>query len=116
MDKAREQKLAKNIGRAISDKRKQAKLSQESVAEILGIGYEAISRMERGVIVPSITRLIELSEIFDCGINDLISGSADTSIEMAGNIAQKLPLLTPHQRTIILDVLNTLIEGFNTEK
>ena len=115
MDKNREQKLARSIGRSISEQRKKTGLSQEVIAEMLGIGYEAVSRMERGIIIPNIIRLIEVSEIFECSINDLISGSADTSIEIAKNISEKVKPLTHQQRSIVLNILDLLIDGFHSE-
>ncbi|AZS52227.1 XRE family transcriptional regulator [Entomomonas moraniae] len=61
------------IGKAIAKYRKQANLSQEQLAEALGIGYEAVSRMERGVVIPTVDRLIEIAEIVGCPVTELLS-------------------------------------------
>ena len=53
--------LAQSVGKAIARQRLQSGLTQEAVAEHLGIGMEAVSRMERGVVVPTIARLAELA-------------------------------------------------------
>jgi transcriptional regulator with XRE-family HTH domain len=42
------------------------------VAEHLSIGLEAVSRMERGLVVPTIVRLAELAQLFDCDIAELL--------------------------------------------
>ena len=58
--------LAKSVGKAIGRQRQQAGLTQEQVAEHLKIGMEAVSRMERGLVVPTVVRLAELAQLFGC--------------------------------------------------
>ncbi|WP_163571098.1 helix-turn-helix domain-containing protein, partial [Klebsiella pneumoniae] len=57
-------RLADMVGRAIARNRIASNLTQEQVAERLGIGNEAVSRMERGVVMPTVARLAELADIF----------------------------------------------------
>lgn len=64
------------IGQAIAKYRKQAGLSQEQLAEALGIGYEAVSRMERGVVIPTVDRLIHIAEIVNCPTTELLTQSS----------------------------------------
>ncbi|AHN70692.1 hypothetical protein CF65_00012 [Aggregatibacter actinomycetemcomitans HK1651] len=54
--------INKRIGKAIAKQRQQSGYTQEQVAEMLEIGNEAVSRMERGLIMPNVVRLIELAE------------------------------------------------------
>ncbi|WP_233139473.1 helix-turn-helix domain-containing protein [Aggregatibacter actinomycetemcomitans] len=54
--------INKRIGKAIAKQRQQSGYTQEQVAEMLEIGNEAVSRMERGLIMPNVMRLIELAE------------------------------------------------------
>ena len=63
-----EQQLAKAVGAAISKVRAQCGMTQDQAAEALEIGPEAISRMERGVVVPSLARLVEFAELFKCPV------------------------------------------------
>lgn len=48
---------AEKIGQCIAKRRLAANLTQDQVAEKLGIGYEAVSRMERGKSIPTVIRL-----------------------------------------------------------
>lgn len=64
--------LAKSVGKAISHKRIQAGFTQEQVAEHLEIGMEAVSRMERGIVVPTVVRLAELAQLFGCELADFL--------------------------------------------
>ncbi|WP_233118502.1 helix-turn-helix domain-containing protein [Aggregatibacter actinomycetemcomitans] len=54
--------INKRIGKAIAKQRQQSGYTQEQVAEMLEIGNEAVSRIERGLIMPNVVRLIELAE------------------------------------------------------
>ncbi len=58
------EELAKSVGKAIGRQRQQAGLTQDQVAEHLDIGMEAVSRMERGKVVPTVVRLAGNPPIF----------------------------------------------------
>ncbi len=72
MTKIDQDELARLVGKAIAHQRQRRGLTQEAVAERLEVGMEAVSRMERGVVVPTIVRLAELAHIFDCELVDLL--------------------------------------------
>lgn len=61
------------VGRAIARQRVRCELTQEQVAERLGIGNEAVSRIERGIVMPNIERLVALASIFGCETADLLT-------------------------------------------
>lgn len=52
------------LAEKIKNKRKELRLTQEYVAENLGISRQAVSKWEKGLSVPSMDNLIKLSEIF----------------------------------------------------
>ena len=62
------------IGRFIAEKRKEKKLTQEELAEKLGVTSKTISRWENGNYMPDISLLKSLSEELGITVNDLISG------------------------------------------
>ena len=62
------------IGKFIAEKRKEKKLTQESLAEKLGVTSKTISRWENGNYMPDISLLKPLSEELDVTLNDLLSG------------------------------------------
>lgn len=49
------------IGKAIVKYRKAAGMSQEKLAEELGLSNEAVSRMECGIVIRTVERLIEMA-------------------------------------------------------
>ena len=62
------------IGKFIAENRKGKKLTQEQLAEKLGVTSKTISRWENGNYMPDISLLKPLSEELDVTLNDLISG------------------------------------------
>lgn len=65
---------AKRIGDYIAQKRKEAKLSQKDLAELLYITDKAISKWERGLSFPDISLLIPLADILKVSLYDLLTG------------------------------------------
>ena len=62
------------IGKFISKKRKEKKLTQSKLAEILGITDRAISKWENGICMPDVSVMLELCNILDISINELLNG------------------------------------------
>lgn len=109
MDKDRETALAVKVGKAIADRRKAVPMTQEELGTTLNLGIEAISRMERGSIMPSIPRLVEVAEALGCPIQDLLLISSDRSTEQAIILAQKINPLSAQDRDMILEIVDRLV-------
>ena len=62
------------IGEYISKKRKDKKLTQEQLAEKLGISDRAVSKWENGICMPDASNIPLLCNILGISINDLFSG------------------------------------------
>ena len=62
------------IGKFISECRKNKKLTQEQLAEKLGISDRAVSKWERGLCLPDASIMLLLCEILDINVNELLSG------------------------------------------
>ena len=60
-----------NIGNNIKQLRQQKKLTQEQVAEKLGVSYQAVSKWENNANTPDITLLPKIAEIFGVSIDAL---------------------------------------------
>ncbi len=61
-----------NIGEKIQQLRKKEGLSQEALAERLGLSRQAVSKWESGTAIPSIDNLVELSKIFGVTVGELL--------------------------------------------
>lgn len=62
-----------SLGSNISDKRKSLKLSQEYVAEQLGVSRQAVSKWVTNRSEPSTENLIKLADLLDVDIKELVS-------------------------------------------
>lgn len=100
--------LAETVGRAVARQRMRCKMTQEEVAERLGIGNEAVSRIERGVVMPNIERLMQFAEIFGCEAADLLTQASSRSEDQAVHISQMLNRLSSSDRQLVLELVERL--------
>lgn len=108
VNKTEQKRLAGSIGKAIAKQRVRSKMTQEEVAERLGVGNEAVSRIERGRVIPNILRLIELAEIFNCEAAELLGQASFHVDDQSNRIKQLLTPLNPEDRTLIIDTIEAL--------
>lgn len=100
--------LAVIVGRAIARRRTDCRLTQEYVAERLGIGVEAVSRIERGVVLPTVVRLGEFADVFDCRIADLVTETSLRAKDQAARIERLLLGLKKEDRAMIVEIVERL--------
>ena len=62
-----------NFGDNLRTLRKSSKMSQEVLAEKVGVSRQSISKWEVGAAYPEMTNIMALCTIFHCNINDLIN-------------------------------------------
>ena len=88
MENPNHREFARQIGLGLYKQRRRLGLTQANLAEMLGIEPETISRLERGVALPSIMRLISMAELLDCTVADLMGTSfpiaTDQFVELSG--------------------------------
>lgn len=108
MAKIDPQQLAELIGRAIGKRRLDSGLTQEQVAEHLGIGNEAVSRMERGLVVPTVIRLMELADIFGCDAADLLTEASSRTSDQAKHLNEMLGRLNSSDRSMVVEIVERL--------
>ncbi len=73
------------IGKFIAEQRKLKELTQEELAEKLGITKNAVSKWERGLCLMDMSLLKPLSEILGVSVNDILAGE----IIKSNNIEKK---------------------------
>ena len=100
--------LFKSIGRTLAQRREAKCLTQDQVAEALHIGTEAVSRMERGITMPTVQRLAELAEVYECGIDELLIASSTRTGDQAELISQILQTLPEADRAMIVEVVQKI--------
>lgn len=70
------------IGKFISERRKEKNLTQEQVAETLGVSINAVSKWERGICLMDMSLLRPLSKILDVNVVDILSGEKVSSSQI----------------------------------
>jgi transcriptional regulator with XRE-family HTH domain len=108
LEKDQRKAISKAAGAGIAAMRARARMTQDEVAEALGVGPEAVSRIERGVVDPGIPRLVELATLFDCGIAELLMGASPRASDQAGMMARDIANLSPKEREAIAGIVRQL--------
>ena len=85
----------KGVGRALVEERRRCGLSQQQVAERIGIEPETVSRIETGVISPTLIRLRQFAKVYGCSLQGLLGRTSDTLPDLAQRIAVELDPLPP---------------------
>lgn len=112
MTEKRQRDLARKVGAAIAQRRDLAGLTQEDVSEMLGIGNQAVSRIERGAVMPTLPRLFEFAEAFGCRIDDLLLPASDRDTDQAAAMGKQIEHLHPRDRELVANVVKQLAEHF----
>ena len=63
-----------NIGKNIKKLRTLKNVTQEELADHLGISYQAVSRWEKGLCYPDIELIPEIANYFETGLDELMGG------------------------------------------
>ena len=66
--------IKKSLGEVLKQHREECKMTQEFVAESIGVSRQAVSKWETGRGYPSIDSLKEISRYFSVSIDELLSG------------------------------------------
>ena len=81
----------KQVGINISNLRKAAGFTQMEMADKLGISFQAVSNLERGISMPDISKLGELSAIFHVSVDEILD--CKRTGEIARNLLENRPIL-----------------------
>ena len=76
--------MKESMGQIIRRLRKNADLTQEELAEHLGVTYQAVSRWENDTGMPDVSQIVPLANIFDIPIDVLfgrVGQNADKEVE-----------------------------------
>ena len=69
-----------SLGNNIREHRKRSGLSQEKLAELVGVSRQAVTKWETGQSAPSTDNLLRLAEIFGISLDVLISTGVEAAV------------------------------------
>ena len=92
------------LGERLQILRKQNMLSQEKLAELVGVSRQAVSKWETGLSNPDTENLIKLAEIFNLSIDEF-TGRVFVYNEVTGEMSEKINKENPKKRLYILGII-----------
>ena len=102
-----------NIGKRIKELRKKNDLTQERLADYLGITHKAVSKWECGKGLPEVSLMLPLCELLSINVNELLSGErldADSYKQHAEeNMMKLIDERKENKRKLILEVVVVMI-------
>jgi transcriptional regulator with XRE-family HTH domain len=112
-----EKQLAREVGALIASRRKAKGLTQAKLAEHMNVEKETVSRIETGVISPTLGRLAQLAKFLDCEIGDLLQIPVSAP-DQALLLARRMENLSDDQRKILTELFGrvaTALEKLNAK-
>ena len=83
--------LLRIIGRNVADARLRANLTQECLAELVGVHPKTIGSIERGKYPFGVTTLVRLAQHLETSADRLIEGAPPPNAQQAMRIRKALP-------------------------
>ena len=96
------------FGAIVSERRRLLGISQETLAERVGISQESLSRMEKGVIAPRFERLRLFADALECSLPDLFREQSETS-EWAASIEKIISPLSCCEQKGVMEIVAKIV-------
>ena len=81
--------------------RKKNQLSQEGLAEMLGVSRQAVSKWELGEGYPEVEKLLLLSKKLNVSLDSLLGEETTTAISEEGKPSAAIRIVSPHEGVIV---------------
>lgn len=107
-DERSEKDLAREVGVLIAQQRKKKGITQAQLAEYMDLEKETVSRIETGVISPTLARLAQLAKFLDCEINDFLKIDSPQLTDHARSLAKRMENLNDEQRLLLTQLLGKI--------
>ena len=90
-----------SFGENLQKIRKKNQLSQEGLAEMLGVSRQAVSKWELGEGYPEVDKLLILSKKLNISLDSLLSGESAMTVPEKGKPSDTIRIISPHEGVII---------------
>ena len=102
---------AKAVGARIKKAREAASLTQEQLAEMVGLSSSHISVVERGVKAPRLETLVAIANALGVTADSLLIDVLDHAMEIsASELSEQIKRLSPKAQEKTLKVIQVLVE------
>ena len=110
--------VEKRLGRQVAAYRQTAGLTQEELAEKVGVAVETISRLERGSSIPSLERLEEIGDALGVQLRDLLDfreGRTDRD-DAVEALVREMKRREPADVVLVYDLAKRVFAEFKTRR
>jgi transcriptional regulator with XRE-family HTH domain len=83
--------MAQSLGKRISELRKRMGITQDQLAEEMGVSSQAVSKWENDISCPDIGLLPQLSDYFGVTLDELMRGEREKEVQMIPETERKDP-------------------------
>ena len=104
----------RKIGKLIADLRRKQGLTQQELGDKVGVGFRAVSKWERGLTLPDISIINELSKILGISSDELLTGKVNKENKTKKKISPKLKITITIMTSIII-ILSTILFYYNNK-
>lgn len=81
--------MANSIGTRIAESRKRKGMTQDELAEYMGVSSQAVSKWENDMSCPDITLLPKLADYFNMSVDELIRGASSVQAQVVAKEERK---------------------------
>lgn len=100
----------KSLGKRIRTERQQLRLTQEQLAELIGVSSTYIGLVERGERAVTLEKLIRIANVLHVSVDYLLSDSAKSSADNNFILLKNLWLqASPAEQALILDLVKSVL-------
>ena len=104
--------IEKLIGKRIQEYRAKKGMTQDELAEILGVSTHHLSSLERGVYNIKLEMLVLIINTLGCTADDLFCDVIDSGYKArSSRLADRLEQLSTEEQAKILDVVEVMINN-----
>ena len=101
-----------DIGIRIREARKKKDLTQQMLADAIGVSEIYISQLERGMKLPSLALFIQIINALDVSADYVLRDAVPTGKDFVyEEVAELLDGLTPKQRRGAIDILDAYVQS-----
>ncbi len=90
-----------SFGKNLQTLRKKNQLSQEGLAEMLGVSRQAVSKWELGEGYPEVDKLLILSKKLNVSLDSLLEGEVAPALSENGKPSDRIRIVSPNEGVII---------------
>lgn len=97
------------LGEQLQRQRKLHHMSQDELADKLGISRQAISRWENGATLPSFYNVLAISDLFHISLDELIRGDELLMEKLENSNQKKVPFLRTGWGAFVISIVLALV-------